>query len=174
MHNTCNALEISPSHPLLLSRLVEKLSSMKLIPGAKKVGDLWSRAPWACVCVCVCVCVCSQSLSCVWLFVTPWTVTQSRQAPQFMGFSRQEYWSGLPCPPPGDLPDPGIKLMIMWVIKSRGFRFGSSHYPTLSTFLIRCWWAEQAIYLFQRSFSIWKRRCAVNFGQGWLWNNEAS
>ena len=40
-------------------------------------------------------------------FVTPWTV--ARQAPLSMGFSRQEYWSGLPCPPPGDLPDPGIK-----------------------------------------------------------------
>ena len=36
-----------------------------------------------------------------------WTV--ARQAPLSMGFSRQEYWSGLPCPPPGDLPDPGIK-----------------------------------------------------------------
>ena len=36
-------------------------------------------------------------------FVTPWTV--ARQAPLSMGFSRQEYWSGLPCPPPGDLPD---------------------------------------------------------------------
>ena len=31
------------------------------------------------------------------------------QAPLSMGFSRQEYWNGLPCPPPGDLPDPGIK-----------------------------------------------------------------
>ena len=41
------------------------------------------------------------------LFVTPWTV--ARQAPLSMGFSRQEYWSGLPCPPPGDLPDPGIE-----------------------------------------------------------------
>ena len=39
--------------------------------------------------------------------VTPWTVF--RQAPLSMGFSRQEYWSGLPCPPPGDLPDPGIE-----------------------------------------------------------------
>ena len=48
-----------------------------------------------------------QSLSQVWLFATPWTV--ARQAPPSMGFSRQEYWSGLPCPPPGDLPDPGIK-----------------------------------------------------------------
>ena len=37
----------------------------------------------------------------------PWTVT--RQIPLSVGFSRQEYWSGLPCPPPGDLPDPGIK-----------------------------------------------------------------
>ena len=46
-------------------------------------------------------------LSCVWLFVTPWTV--ARQAPLSMGFSRQEYWSGLSCPPPGDLHDPGIQ-----------------------------------------------------------------
>ena len=43
------------------------------------------------------------------LFVTPWTV--SFQAPLSMGFSRQEYWSKLPCPPPGDLPDPGIEPM---------------------------------------------------------------
>ena len=38
---------------------------------------------------------------------TPWTV--GRQAPLSMGFSRQEYWSGLPFPSPGDLPDPGIE-----------------------------------------------------------------
>ena len=43
----------------------------------------------------------------VQLFVTPWTV--ARQAPLFLGFSRQEYWSGLPYSPPGDLPDLGIK-----------------------------------------------------------------
>ena len=40
-------------------------------------------------------------------FVIPWTV--AHQAPLFMEFSRQEYWSGLPFPPPGDLPDPGIE-----------------------------------------------------------------
>ena len=45
--------------------------------------------------------------SCVQLFVTPWTV--AHQAPLSMGFSRQEYWSGLPFPSPGNLPDPGIK-----------------------------------------------------------------
>ena len=38
--------------------------------------------------------------------VTLWTVTH--QAPLCMGFSKQQYWSGLPCPPPGDLPNPGI------------------------------------------------------------------
>ena len=41
------------------------------------------------------------------LFVTPWTVAY--QALLSMGFSRQEYWSGLPFPSPGDLPDPGIE-----------------------------------------------------------------
>ena len=53
----------------------------------------------------MCVCVCVHSLSCVRLFATPWTV--ACQAPLFMGFSRQEYWSGLPFPSPGNLPDPG-------------------------------------------------------------------
>ena len=48
-----------------------------------------------------------KSLSRVQLFVTPWTV--GYQPPPSMGFSRQEYWSGLPFPSPGDLPDPGIK-----------------------------------------------------------------
>ena len=48
-----------------------------------------------------------KSLSRVRLFVTPWTVAY--QAPPPMGFSRQEYWSGLPFPSPGDLPDPGIE-----------------------------------------------------------------
>ena len=43
----------------------------------------------------------------VWYFATPWTV--ACQAPLSMGFSRQEYCSGLPCLPPGDLPNPGIE-----------------------------------------------------------------
>ena len=48
-----------------------------------------------------------KSLSRVRLFATPWTVAY--QGPQSMEFSRQEYWSGLPFPSPGDLPDPEIK-----------------------------------------------------------------
>ena len=47
-----------------------------------------------------------KSLSCVLLFATPWTVAY--QAPPSMGFSRQERWSGLPFPSPGDLPGSGI------------------------------------------------------------------
>ena len=46
-------------------------------------------------------------LICVWIFATPLTV--NCQAPLFMGCSRQEYWSGLPFPSPGDLPNPGIE-----------------------------------------------------------------
>ena len=56
------------------------------------------------VCVCVCVCV---SRSVVSDSAIPFTV--ALQAPLSMAFSRQEYWSGLPCPSPGDLPDPGFK-----------------------------------------------------------------
>ena len=58
------------------------------------------------VCVCVCVLSC---FSRVHLFETPRTV--ALQAPLSMGFSWQEYWCGLPCPFPGDFPNPGIKPM---------------------------------------------------------------
>ena len=50
----------------------------------------------------------------VQLFVTPWTV--ALQAPPSMGFSKQEYWSGLPCPSLGDLPDPGINLCLLHLL----------------------------------------------------------
>ena len=52
------------------------------------------------------VCACSAAKT-VLLFPTPWKA--DLRAPLSMGFSRQEYWSGLSCPPPGDLPNPGIK-----------------------------------------------------------------
>ena len=47
------------------------------------------------------------TLSCIQLFATQWTI--AHQAPLSTGFSRQEYWNGLPCPPPGHLPNPGIQ-----------------------------------------------------------------
>ena len=54
------------------------------------------------------LCMRAKSLQSCPTFVTPWTV--ALQAPLSLGFSRQEHWSGLPCPLPGDLPDPGIEL----------------------------------------------------------------
>ena len=70
-------------------------------------GLLFLFEPLVYVCVCVwrgvCVCVCTQSR----LVVATWTV--ACQAPLFMEFSWQEYWSGLPFPTPGDLPNPGIE-----------------------------------------------------------------
>ena len=51
--------------------------------------------------------VCAQSLSPVHFFVTLWTIAY--QAPLSLGLLRQEYWSRLPCPPPGDLPNPGTE-----------------------------------------------------------------
>ena len=60
-----------------------------------------------CVYVCVSVSMCTRVLSRARLFVTPWTV--ARQAPLSVGFSRQEYRSGVPYPPPEGLADPGIE-----------------------------------------------------------------
>ena len=58
-----------------------------------------------------------KHFSCVQLFATPWTV--ARQAPLSMGFSTQEYWSGLPCLPPGDLPDPGTEPVSDYALPMR-------------------------------------------------------
>ena len=63
-------------------------------------------------------CACAQLLSHSWLFVTPWTLAY--QAPLSMGFSRQEYWSRLPFPPPGDSSQPRdwtcISYIGRWVL----------------------------------------------------------
>ena len=53
------------------------------------------------------MCACKYMLRCVQLFATPGTI--ARQAPLSMKISRQEYWSALPFPTPGDLPDPSIE-----------------------------------------------------------------
>ena len=75
------------------------------------------------------LCVCEAQ--CVPLFVTPWTV--AHQAPQSMEFSRQEYWSGLPFPPAGDLPDPGIEIasLVPTVLAGGFFTTASSGKPTI-------------------------------------------
>ena len=61
---------------------------------------------WIYLCEALCDCK-NLSFPFVWIFATPWTVAQ--QAPLSMGFPRQEYWCGLPFPPPGDHPNPGIE-----------------------------------------------------------------
>ena len=73
----------------------------------------------------MCVCMLSQ----LKLFVTPWTITH--QAPLSMEISRQEYWSGLPCPPPGDLPDPMIEPTSLTSTLAGGFFTTSSAWEVL-------------------------------------------
>ena len=85
-----------------------------------------------------------KSLSRVRLFATPWTV--AHQAPPSMGFSKQEYWSELPFPSPGDLPDPGIELRSpaleadALTSEPRGNYTGMlSHYQSKQSILKVCW-----------------------------------
>ena len=97
--------------------------------------------------------------SCVQLFATLWTV--ARKSPLSMGFSRQEYWSGLWCPPPGDLPDPGIEPV-------------SLRSPTLGSrvFIISATWKARIIYklnhmkllVFDKNYSLCGLRIIF-----WLW-----
>ena len=67
-------------------------------------------------------------LSRVWLFATPWTVAY--QAPPSMEFSRQEYWSGLPFPSPGHLPDPGLSLSAENLVEQRHLWVDSLNYSS--------------------------------------------
>ena len=80
--------------------------------------------------------MCCAMLSCfnhAQPFATRWTV--ACQVPLSMGFSRQEYWSGLPCPPPGDLPDPGMERVSL-----ASPAMASGFFTTSST------WEAQCVY----------------------------
>ena len=76
----------------------------------------------------------AKSLSRVRFCATLWAV--ARQAPLSMGFFRQEYWSGLPCPLPGDLPDPGIEPASLTspALAGRFFNTSGASWEALSTF----------------------------------------
>ena len=76
-----------------------------------------------------CACV-IKHFSCIQFFATPWTA--ARQAPLSVGFSRQEYWSGLPGPSPGDLPNSGIKPASLKSPALAG-RFFTTKFPQIQT-----------------------------------------
>ena len=78
-----------------------------------------------CACMCVCVCACAELFSHVRLSATPWSIT--RQAPLSVEFSKQEYWSGLPFPIPGDLPDPGIERLLLHLLNLQEESLPLSH-----------------------------------------------
>ena len=99
---------IEYSQPLSLSLHIARWDGSK-----NSNGESWRKAPWfqataqsprvALLCECLVCCCCLVAKLCL----TPWTI--AHQAPVSMGFSRQEYWSGLPFPSPGDLPEPGVE-----------------------------------------------------------------
>ena len=117
----------------------------------------------------------AQSLSLVWLFVTPWTVT--RQAPLSRGFSRQEYWSGLPFPSPGDLPDSELNphLHISWIAGE----FFTSEPPWMPSITLEGhnwvdvggeWegWKLREFFLGQHRGEVWAIHCLGTQRQLWL------
>ena len=126
--------------------------------------------------------------SCVRLFATPWTV--GCPAPLSMGFPRQEYWSGLPCPPPGNLLHPGIEPMspeapalqaesillshwwspvyrISWgnLMGERGEKSRDSEYGLGIYWFLRCWCEIQKPYtvIFVFLFLDYKNRYKLNY-----------
>ena len=100
---------LSPKHAKLVPRVQD--SAWIFTP----LQDALSCLPWTSaqtsppqgLFFLLCVCVCTHMLSPLLLFATLWTV--ACQASLSLGLSRQEYWNGLPFPPPGHLPDPGIE-----------------------------------------------------------------
>ena len=125
----------------------------------------------------------AQSFSCVQLFAVPWTI--ACQAPLSMGLSRQEYWSGLPCLPPGDLPDLGSNLgllcLLHWQADSSPLHHLRSRYATqiysdfllsANAFIVRCQeeeWDNHPVIL--SPFYTLKRehpRASLSSAQLWL------
>ena len=105
----------------------------------------------------------AKSLSHVRLSATLWTI--ARQAPLPMGFSRQEYWRGLPCPPPGDLSDPGIKprLFTSPALAGRFFTTSTTWEALHSIYFLTKWPMTETVK------SLWSEHLHY-----YLWNLSAS
>ena len=96
--------------------------------------------------------MCASCFSHVQHCATPWTA--ACQAPLSMGFSRQEYWGRVPCPPPGDLPNPGIKPKSLMSPALAGRFF------TTST----TWKANKEVYLLVKNEQKKKKKHKIVFG----------
>ena len=108
----CNPMDCSPPGSSVYGILQARILDWVVIPfprvsswpknqtrsSALQADSFLSEPPWTPITV--------AQLSRVWVLVTPWTV--AHESPLSMEFSRWEYWIGLPCPHPGDLPDPGF------------------------------------------------------------------
>ena len=94
------------------------------------------------------------------LFATPWTV--AHQAPPSMPFSRQEYWSGLPFPSPGDLPDPGIEPRSP-ALQANAFTYEP---PGKNQTTAKTWWVKTilTIYLIGSTVWAWAQFISVSHG----------
>ena len=121
------------------------------------------------------VCVFSH-FSHVWLFATLWLV--AHQGPLSMGFSRQEYWSGLPFPPPGDLPEPGIEPMSPTSPTQQGDSSLLSHWSSTATSFVKLFKdfhsnGEREI-LHLKSPQITQRHCPVVVTEVGDWTRKQS
>ena len=123
-----------------------------------------------------------KSLSHVWFFATPWTVAY--QAPPSMGFSRQEYWSGLPLPSPEDLPHPGWtqvsrtggRCFTIWAMLLISFPCFITVAKTSSTVLSRCNKSRQPCHIpdHKGSFLSWNYSifCQMCFCHLLIWSYD--
>ena len=91
---------------------------------------------YACVCVCVCVCARAQARACALSCFSHVQLSATHQAPLSVGFSRQEYWSELLFPLPGDLSDPGIEpKFLTFPALAGGFFTASTTWKALDSYI---------------------------------------
>ena len=120
----------------------------------------WQGGVGGIPCVCVYICTLSR-FSCAQLFAAPWPVVH--QVPWSMGFSRQEYCSGLPCPPPGHLPNPGVEPTSLTSPSLAG-RF----FTTTATYIPQSSPNETYPQSWRCSLSLFQPRLgAMNWLKGW-------
>ena len=115
----------------------------------------------------LCVCLHAQSLSHVLVFAAPWAI--AHQVPLSMEFSGQEYWSVLPCPPPGDLPDPGIEpASFASPALAAGFFTTSATWEAPLNYLLPNSRSSQAVYLSPNTLAaaLWGY-CSLPLGLYW-------